>query len=182
MKISETTLPGVLVIEPTVFGDQRGFFKETWQLGRYRDMNAGEQFVQDNLSRSRQGTLRGLHYQMEHTQGKLMQALIGEIYDVVVDLRKSSPTFGQSHGEILSADNHKQLYVPPGFAHGFYVMSESADVFYKCTDIYHPASERSLLWNDPALKIDWPITGEPLLSEKDKTGKPFAEAEYFEDL
>lgn len=182
MQIKETGLNGVYVVEPTVYGDHRGFFKETWQQGRYEENNLGTGFVQDNISRSVQGTLRGLHYQMQQTQGKLVQAISGQIYDVAVDMRRSSSTFGQWHGELLTCENHKQLYVPPGFAHGFCVISKTADVFYKCTDIYHPQSERTLLWNDPVLAIEWPLEAmsvAPILSEKDIAGLPFSEAESF---
>jgi dTDP-4-dehydrorhamnose 3,5-epimerase len=182
MKIHETALQGVYVIEPKVYGDHRGFFKETWQRDRYEDNRLGADFVQDNISRSVRGTLRGLHYQMEQTQGKLVQAIAGKIFDVAVDMRRSSPTFGKWHGEFLSSENHKQLYVPTGFAHGFCVISDSAEVFYKCTDFYHPESERTLLWNDPELGIEWPLAEmkvDPILSEKDAHGIPFAQADSF---
>ncbi|MCL4116669.1 UNVERIFIED_CONTAM: hypothetical protein GTU68_013975, partial [Idotea baltica] len=182
VQIQETPLNDVYVIEPKVFGDHRGFFKETWQQGRYADNSLGNGFVQDNISRSIRGTLRGLHYQMDQTQGKLVQTISGEIYDVAVDMRRSSSTFGKWYGDFLSSDNHKQLYVPPGFAHGFCVISETADVLYKCTDFYHPQSERTLLWNDPALGIDWPLERmavAPILSEKDIAGVAFANAETF---
>jgi len=183
MHIQETSLHGAYIIEPDVFGDHRGFFKETWQRDRYEDQRVGADYVQDNISRSVRGTLRGLHYQMVQTQGKLVQAFSGRIFDVAVDMRRSSPTFGKWHGEILSSENHKQLYVPPGFAHGFCVLSDVAEVFYKCTDFYHPESERTLLWNDPDLGIEWPLAEmgvEPILSEKDQHGVPFAQADVFE--
>ncbi len=174
MNVETTAIPGLLVITPKVFGDARGFFFETWQQERYEAAGVREVFVQDNLSRSAHGVLRGLHYQTQHTQGKLVQVLEGEVYDVAVDLRAGSPTFGQWHAEVLSADNRKQFWVPAGFAHGFCVTSEFALFAYKCSDRYHPQSEVSLLWNDPALGIPWPIT-EPTLSEKDRNGIALAD-------
>lgn len=167
MKIISTPLPGVIVIEPRVFGDSRGFFMETYQAKRYEDAGIKESFVQDNASRSRKGVLRGLHYQLKHPQGKLVSVSRGEIFDVAVDIRVGSPTFGQHYSQILSEENHLQMYIPPGFAHGFCVMSDVADFSYKCTDYYDVASERSLTWNDPQLEIVWPLT-EVTLSEKDK--------------
>jgi len=168
MKINQTNLGGVLHIEPKVFGDTRGFFLETYNKQRYMDAGFPDmEFVQDNHSRSSKGVLRGLHYQINNPQGKLVQVATGSVFDVVVDIRVGSPTFGQWYGCILSEENHHQLWVPPKFAHGFCVLSESADFVYKCTDYYHSSDEGSLLWNDPAINIEWPITG-PLLSEKDK--------------
>lgn len=179
MEVRRTSLPEVLLIEPQVFGDARGFFKETYQRERYSESGISVEFVQDNYSRSCQGTLRGLHYQLEHPQGKLVQVIRGEIQDVAVDLRRSSPTFGQHVTVELSESNHRQLYIPPGFAHGFYVLSEVAEFCYKCSDYYHPEHEHTLLWNDPALGIDWKIEGEPILSEKDEQGKLLADAALF---
>ena len=167
MRIQDTALPGVLVIEPKVFGDARGFFLETYNRERYREAGIDLDFVQDNLSRSRQGTLRGLHFQNPHAQGKLVWVLEGEVFDVAVDIRRDSPTFGQWVGATLSAENKRQFFVPPGFAHGFCVTSESALFAYKCTDLYAPQCEGSVLWCDEDIGIEWPIA-EPLLSEKDK--------------
>lgn len=167
MKVLETALPGVFVIEPKVFGDQRGFFLETFQDKRFADAGIVEKFVQDSLSRSRKGVMRGLHYQIEHAQGKLVFVNRGIIFDVAVDIRKGSPTFGQYYSHILSEDNHLQMYIPPGFAHGFCVLSDLADVAYKCTDYYCPESERGVAWNDPELGIEWPFT-DVIVSEKDK--------------
>lgn len=167
MRIQDTALPGVLIIEPKVFGDARGFFLETYNQKRYREAGLELDFVQDNLSRSRQGTLRGLHYQNPHAQGKLVYVLEGEVYDVAVDVRRDSPTFGQWVGVTLSSENKRQFYVPPGFAHGFCVTSEHAMFAYKCTDLYAPQCEGSVLWCDEDIGIDWPIS-DPLLSEKDE--------------
>lgn len=166
MKVFETKLPGVLVLEPEVFSDSRGSFMETWSKRRYEDVGINEDFVQDNVSFSRKGVLRGLHYQFPHAQGKLIQVLSGEVFDVAVDIRVGSATFGKWVAEILSGDNHRQLYIRPGFAHGFYVMSESAVFSYKCTDYYNREAESGIIWNDPELNIDWPGE-EPLLSAKD---------------
>lgn len=169
MKVSETSLPGVLLIEPRVFGDARGFFKETYHTRRYADHGVpgtGLSFVQDNYSRSARGVLRGLHFQRRHPQGKLVQVVRGVVFDVVVDIRPSSTTCGQWYGIELSADNHRQLWVPPGMAHGFCVLSDLADFQYKCTDFYRPDDEGGIAWNDPAIAIDWPIA-EPILSDKD---------------
>lgn len=166
MKVVETRLPGVLIIEPKVFGDERGFFQETYHEQRYQEMGIKERFVQDNHSRSGKGVLRGLHYQLKHPQGKLVRVTQGEVFDVAVDIRQGSPTFGQWHGTILSDENHRQYYVPPGFAHGFLVLSESADFLYKCTDYYYPEDEGAVAWNDPTLGIEWPLT-EVSLSKKD---------------
>lgn len=166
MNVTELELPGVLVIEPKVFGDERGFFLETYHRQRYREAGIPRPFVQDNHSRSQRGVLRGLHYQLTHPQGKLVMAVKGEIFDVAVDIRRGSRTYGQWAGAILSEKNHKQIYVPEGFAHGFCVLSEVADVIYKCTDVYTPGDDFGICWSDPDIGIDWPA-GTPLLSEKD---------------
>jgi dTDP-4-dehydrorhamnose 3,5-epimerase len=167
MKVMPTELPGVLRVEPRVFGDSRGFFVETFQAQRYQEAGIPGPFVQDNLSRSVKGTLRGLHFQEPDGQGKLVQVLAGAVWDVVVDVRKGSPTFGKWMGAELSSGNKWQLWIPPGFAHGFCVLSDSADFFYKVTSPYAPESERCVLWNDPDLAITWPVK-EPLLSPKDQ--------------
>ena len=182
MKFVETPLKDVFLLEPSVFGDQRGFFMETWNIETFNQAGFDLKFVQDNHSRSAQGILRGLHYQTEHTQGKLVRVTSGEVFDVAVDLRRSSPTLGQWYGVTLSAENHRMLWVPPGFAHGFYVTSEYADFLYKCTDIYHPASEKALAWNDPTLGIEWPLPAgeEPQLSTKDVAGLTWDETPLFE--
>ena len=180
MQVLKTEIPGVSIIEPGVFEDSRGLFKETYERNRYADAGIAEEFVQDNLSRSCRGTLRGLHYQRQHPQGKLVQVFRGEIFDVAVDLRRNSPQFGKWVGVILSESNHRQFYVPEGFAHGFCVLSETADVFYKCTDFYHPEHERTLLWNDPDVNIQWPLQAEPILSEKDGKGTLLSEIDAFE--
>lgn len=174
MEVEPTSLPDVLLIKPRVFADERGFFLESYRRERYRELGITGDFVQDNHSRSARGTLRGMHYQLNHPQGKLVQVTRGEVFDVAVDLRKNSPTFGCWTGVILSDENHHQLYVPPGFAHGFCVLSETVDFVYKCTEIYHPQDEHVLLWNDPAVGIEWPLAA-PLLSAKDQQGKPLAE-------
>jgi len=182
MKIIETAIPDVKIIEPAVFGDERGFFMETWQQKKFEELVAPRSFVQDNHSKSAKGILRGLHYQTENTQGKLVRVVAGEVFDVAVDMRRSSPTFGQWVGVLLSADNKRQLWVPEGFAHGFYVTSDSAEFVYKCTDYYNPNHEHTLQWNDPTVGIEWPVAEgvEPLLSEKDRTGKLFNEAVFFD--
>lgn len=182
MKFVETPLKDVYLVEPTVFGDQRGFFMETWNREAFRNAGFDLDFVQDNHSRSAHGILRGLHFQMEHTQGKLVRVTSGEVFDVAVDLRRSSPTLGQWFGVSLSAQNQRMLWVPPGFAHGFYVTSDYADFIYKCTDVYHPASEKTLAWNDPAVGIAWPVpAGEtPQLSAKDAEGLSWDEAPRFD--
>ena len=180
MEVRKTEIPGVLVIEPRVFADGRGLFKETYQSERYRDAGLTSGFVQDNLSRSFRGALRGLHFQIKHPQGKLLQVFRGEVFDVAVDLRRDSAAFGKWLGVTLSEENHLQLYVPPGIAHGFYVISETADVFYKCTDFYYPEHERTLLWNDAEVGIRWPLEGEPILSDKDRNGQPLSKIECFE--
>ncbi|MCY1352467.1 dTDP-4-dehydrorhamnose 3,5-epimerase [compost metagenome] len=167
MKVIETALPRVLIIEPKVFGDTRGFFLESFHVERYRDAGIDLPFVQDNHSRSPRGVLRGLHFQRTRPQGKLVSVSRGAVYDVAVDINPESPTCGQFVGVELSDDNHHQLWIPPGYAHGFCVLSEVADFQYKCTDLYFPADEGGLIWNDPDVNIPWPVT-EPLLSEKDK--------------
>jgi len=174
-------IPDVLVIEPKVFGDARGFFFESFNARTFRDATGrDEPFVQDNHSRSARGVLRGLHYQIRQPQGKLVRVVRGAVFDVAVDLRRASPTFGRWTGVELSEDNHRQLWVPPGFAHGFVVLSESADFLYKTTEYYAPEHERCLKWDDPAVGIDWPLAGEPLLSAKDRDGKSLAACEVFE--
>jgi dTDP-4-dehydrorhamnose 3,5-epimerase len=167
MKVYPTRLQGVYLIEPRVFTDPRGFVMETWQSDRYRQAHIPGPFVQDNYSYSTRGVLRGLHYQLKHPQGKLVQVLQGEVFDVAVDIRHGSPTCGHWTGAILSGGNHRQLYIPPDFAHGFCVLSETAHFFYKCTDFYTPGDEYGLRWDDPALGIEWPVTT-PLLAEKDR--------------
>ncbi|MCK5425815.1 MAG: dTDP-4-dehydrorhamnose 3,5-epimerase [Emcibacter sp.] len=181
MKFTKTAIPDLITIEPKVFGDDRGFFMETWRADDFSENGIDGNFVQDNHSKSKQGILRGLHYQIKQPQGKLVRVVSGEIYDVAVDMRKSSPTYGQWAAVILSANNNKMLWVPAGFAHGFYVMSDEAEFVYKCTDYYAPEYERSLLWNDPDLAIEWPLVDgkPPLLSEKDKAGVLFSAAEAF---
>jgi dTDP-4-dehydrorhamnose 3,5-epimerase len=182
MKISQTAIPDVLVVEPEIHGDERGFFMETYRADQLAAAGISALFVQDNHSGSRQGILRGLHYQIRQPQGKLVRVIAGEIFDVAVDIRRSSPTCGRSVGMHLSAQNHRQLWLPVGFAHGFYVISEWAEVVYKATDYYAPEWERSLLWNDPALAIAWPLTpgSEPQLSAKDRLGIKIADAELFD--
>ena len=174
MQVYETDLSGVLIVEPKVFGDQRGFFMETWNQNAYAAAGITAAFVQDNLSMSKKGILRGLHYQKPNTQGKLVYVLQGEVFDVIVDIRAGSPTFGQSINIVLSADNKRQVYIPPGFAHGFCVTSDSAMFAYKCTDRYNPQAEVSVLWNDPDLNIPWPESN-PELSAKDKQGVRLAD-------
>lgn len=171
-------IPEVILVEPQRFGDMRGFFMETYQYEIFATNGIAPHFVQDNHSRSAKGVLRGLHYQKDpQAQGKLLKVVVGEIFDVAVDIRRGSPTFGQWVGEILSAENGRLLYVPPGFAHGFCVLSETADLLYKTTAYYHPASDRGIIWNDPQVNIAWPIT-EPLLSTKDAQLPPLAEADF----
>jgi dTDP-4-dehydrorhamnose 3,5-epimerase len=166
MKITETELPGVLIIEPQVFGDERGFFLESFHAERYREAGIDMAFVQDNHSRSRKGVLRGLHFQRRHPQGKLVRASRGSIFDVAADIDPASPTFGQYVGVTLSDENHRQMWIPPGYAHGFCVLSDEADFEYKCTDLYYPNDEGGVLWSDPDLNIQWPLS-DPLLSAKD---------------
>ncbi len=174
MQVLTTSLPGVLILEPRVFGDARGFFMESWNRARYAEAGIDVDFVQDNLSFSRRGVLRGLHFQNPHAQGKLVYVLQGAVYDVAVDIRVGSPTFGQWAAVELSAENRRQFYIPPGFAHGFCVTSETALFAYKCTDLYHPETEGCVLWNDPDLAIDWPLA-DPELSAKDRAGQRLAE-------
>lgn len=175
MKIQLTELPGVIVIEPEVFTDARGYFLETYNAKTFAEAGIGEQFVQDNQSQSKRGVLRGLHYQKEQAQGKLIRVLLGEIFDVVVDLRPESSTCGKWSGFSLLAREQKVIWIPKGFAHGFYTLSETAEVAYKVTEFYAPEHERVILWNDPDLAIHWPLQGEPILSEKDKAGHSFRE-------
>ncbi|MBL8467103.1 dTDP-4-dehydrorhamnose 3,5-epimerase [Methyloversatilis discipulorum] len=184
MKVIETGIAGLLVLEPKVFGDARGFFMESFNARTFAEVTGLKDvdFVQDNHSRSGRGVLRGLHYQVRQPQGKLVRVTQGSVFDVAVDLRRSSPTFGQWYGVELSGENHRQFWVPAGFAHGFYVLSESADFLYKTTDYYAPEYERSLAWNDPTVGVQWPLAGEPLLSAKDLAGKPLGECEVFEGL
>jgi dTDP-4-dehydrorhamnose 3,5-epimerase len=180
IQVTATALPEVKIIEPKVFGDARGYFYESFNAREFAEhVESGVEFVQDNHSRSAKGVLRGLHYQIEHAQGKLVRAVEGEVFDVAVDIRKSSPNFGKWVGVHLSAENHRQLWVPPGFAHGFVVLSESAQFLYKTTDYWYQAHERSIVWNDPEIGIEWPIEFEPLLAAKDAAGKRLAEAEVF---
>lgn len=176
MKITETELPGVLIIEPQVFGDERGFFLESFHAGRYREAGIDMAFVQDNHSRSRKGVLRGLHFQRRHPQGKLVRASRGSIFDVAADIDPASPTFGQYVGVTLSDENHRQMWIPPGYAHGFCVLSDEADFEYKCTDLYYPNDEGGVLWSDPDLNIQWPLS-DPLLSAKDLALPPLADLE-----
>lgn len=182
MKFIETDIADVKILEPAVFGDERGFFMETFRADEFVRQTGAKPFVQDNHSKSAQGILRGLHYQLEHTQGKLVRVVSGAVFDVAVDMRQSSPTFGRWVGVELSAENKRQLWVPEGFAHGFYVLTESAEFVYKCTDYYHPQSEASLLWNDSTVGIDWPLVNgaAPKLSAKDLNGLAFAEAPKFD--
>ena len=180
MKPVTTQLPDVMLIEPKVFGDARGFFMESWNRKTFAGLGLDLDFVQDNHSRSARGVLRGLHYQLHQPQGKLVRVTQGAVYDVAVDLRRSSPNFGKWTGHELSAENHHMLWVPPGFAHGFLVLSESADFLYKTTEYYAPEHERCVLWNDPAIGIEWPQGGgEPLLSAKDKVGSLLKDAEVY---
>ena len=183
MKAIPTEIPDVIILEPRVFPDARGFFMETYHARKLAELGITAQFVQDNHSRSQRGTLRGLHYQIRQTQGKLVRVVNGEIFDVAVDLRRHSPTFGRWTGAILSADNKRQLWVPPGFAHGIYALSETIDLLYKCTDYYAPEWERTIIWNDPQINIAWPLLDgqPPVLSVKDQQGQPFAQAEMFEE-
>ena len=180
MKAIPTAIPDVLVIEPAVFGDARGFFFESWNRRAFGELLGRDvAFVQDNHSASAQGVLRGLHYQVRQPQGKLVRVVAGEVFDVAVDLRRASGTFGKWVAEWLSAENHRMMWVPPGFAHGFLVLSERAEFLYKTTDYYAPEHERTLLWNDPALGIPWPVRGEPVLKPKDAAGARLADAETF---
>lgn len=166
MKIAKTPIPDLLLIQPRVFSDERGFFLETFRRRGFEDQGIGLEFVQDNHSRSRKGVLRGLHFQKNYPQGKLIYVISGAIFDVALDIRRESPSFGRWHGAVLSDENHHQLWIPPGCAHGFCVISEQVDLVYKCTDYYHPEDEGGIIWNDPELKIKWPIAN-PIVSEKD---------------
>jgi dTDP-4-dehydrorhamnose 3,5-epimerase len=181
MQYIDTAIADVKIIEPKVFGDERGFFMETFREDEFHKHCGVVNFIQDNHSKSSHGILRGLHYQLKNTQGKLVRVTSGEVYDVAVDMRQSSPTYGQHVGVVLSGENKRQLWVPEGFAHGFYVMSDSAEFVYKCTDYYAPQYEVSLLWSDPFLNIDWPLTNgqQPLLSSKDNNGHLFLDAPKF---
>jgi dTDP-4-dehydrorhamnose 3,5-epimerase len=174
MKRIETDIEGLFFIEPTLFQDERGYFFEIFHQSKFADMGIAEEFVQDNQSKSLRGTLRGLHYQIQHSQAKLCRVIQGEVLDVAVDIRRGSPTFGRSVSAILSADNKLQIFIPAGFAHGYLVLSEAAEFIYKCSDFYYPQHERGLLWSDPALGIDWKIDN-PMLSEKDKKHLPLAQ-------
>lgn len=181
MKFIATDISDVVLIEPQVFGDERGFFMETWHAEKFTEAGIDAAFVQDNHSRSVQGTLRGLHYQLKQPQGKLVRVISGEVFDVAVDFRKDSPTFGKWVGFMLSAENRKMLWVPPGFGHGFYVTSETAEFVYKCTDFYAPEHEKTVYWDDPDLAIQWPLLPNvsPLLSPKDESGVRFTDAELY---
>lgn len=179
MKLRTTGIPGVALLEPRVYADARGFFYESWNKRTLHELQIDADFVQDSHSRSVKGTLRGLHYQVQQVQGKLLRVIAGEVFDVVVDLRRSSPNFGKHVALRLNAETPQMLWVPPGFAHGFAVLTPYAEVLYKMTDYYAPQHERSLLWNDPALGIAWPLEGAPLLSAKDAAGIPLAHAETY---
>lgn len=181
MKFTETTLTDAILIEPKVFGDERGFFLESWNADAFASAGLDLKFVQDNHSKSAAGVLRGLHYQKPHPQGKLVRVTRGAVFDVIVDLRKQSPTFGEHEGFRLDDTNHHMLWVPPGFAHGFLTLEDDTHFLYKCTSPYHPACEHSLLWSDPHLAIDWPLDGlEPVVSAKDQAGQSFSDAPVFE--
>ncbi len=184
MKVIETAISDVKIIEPTVFTDERGFFMESWNQQVFETEVSGKpvHFVQDNHSKSKQGTLRGLHYQLQNTQGKLIRVIAGELFDVAVDIRKDSPTFGHWIGVYLSAENKRQLWIPEGFAHGFYVVSEEAESVYKCTDYYNPQAEISILWDMPEFGIDWPLKAPPLLSHKDSRGSALSYDELLQQL
>jgi dTDP-4-dehydrorhamnose 3,5-epimerase len=179
LNVISTRLSGVLVLEPKTFGDARGFFLESYNERTWAEVGIRDRFVQDNHSLSARGVLRGLHYQICHPQGKLIRVAVGEIFDVAVDLRRSSPTFGQWYGTNLSGENNRQMWVPVGFAHGFSVLSESAHVLYKTTDFYTPECERTIAWNDPDLAVDWRLSGNPVVSGKDQHGTRFNDAETF---
>jgi dTDP-4-dehydrorhamnose 3,5-epimerase len=179
VKITPTELPDVLLIEPRVFSDDRGFFFESWNRRALAAAGLDAEFVQDNHSRSARNVLRGLHYQIEHAQGKLVRVCAGEVFDVAVDIRKRSPTFGRWTGAMLSAQNKHMLWIPPGYAHGFLVLSEAAEFLYKTTDYWYPEHERTLLWSDPALSIAWPLDGEPVVAAKDAAGRPLAVADVY---
>lgn len=179
MEVVKTPIEGVLLIKPQVFGDERGYFVETWQKERYEAAGINLPFVQDNHSKSTKGILRGLHFQKQHPQGKLVMVSLGEVFDVAVDIRKGSPTFDKWFGAILNQENQNQLWIPPGMAHGFVVLSDVAHFHYKCTDFYHPGDEGSIRWNDPTIGIDWPYKEEPVLSAKDQIAPFFKDALEF---
>jgi len=180
MRFLPTALPGVILIEPEVYGDERGFFMESWNERAFAEAGIDARFVQDNHSRSARGVLRGIHYQLTRPQGKLVRVTAGSVYDIAVDLRRSSPTFGQWLGMVLSAENRRILWVPPGFGHGFLTLSDETDFLYKCSDFYAPEDERSIAWNDPDLAIDWPLGDMiPMLSARDRAGKALADAEVY---
>lgn len=180
MKVTPTAIPDVLVIEPKVFGDERGFFFENWNRRTFKGLGITADFVQDNHSKSARNVLRGLHYQIQHPQGKLVRVITGEVFDVAVDLRKSSPTFGKWVGYSLSADNKRMVWIPPGFAHGFLTLSDTAEFLYKTTDYWYPEHERSLLWSDPQLAIDWPFDSAPIIAAKDAAGLTLESCEAFD--
>ena len=180
MNVIDTAIPEVKILKPRIFGDERGFFMESYNRRVFNELlGIDVEFVQDNHSRSIKNVLRGLHYQIQQAQGKLVRVISGEVFDVAVDMRKSSPHFGQAVSRVLTADNHEQMWIPPGFAHGFLVLSEEAEFLYKTTDFYAPEHERTVLWNDPHLEIDWPLTAAPLLSDKDRQGLLFSQAEAY---
>ena len=180
MKITDTTIPDVLILEPRVFGDERGFFFESFNERTWQELTGLDiRFVQHNHSRSARNVLRGLHYQIRQPQGKLVRVVAGEVFDVAVDIRQGSPTFGRSFGTLLSAENRRQMWIPTGFAHGFCVTSDSAEFLYLTTDYWAPEHERCILWNDPDLAVPWPLSGEPLVSDKDRSGTPFRQADLF---
>ena len=179
MNVTPTELPDVLLIEPRVFADERGFFFESYNRRALAEAGLAGEFVQDNHSRSKRGVLRGLHYQIERAQGKLVRVTLGEVFDVAVDIRRSSPTFGRWTGMVLSAENKRMLWIPPGYAHGFLVTSEAAEFLYKTTDYWYPEFERTLLWNDPAVGIEWPLARAPTVAAKDAAGRPLALAEVY---
>lgn len=182
VEIKKTSIEGVLIIEPKVFGDDRGYFMETYNEPEFKAKGVPYDFVQDNQSKSTKGVLRGLHYQINHPQAKLVRVLEGEVFDVAVDLRKGSPTYGKWEGVLLSGENKKMFMIPRGFAHGFVVLSDTAIFAYKCDDVYHPNDEGGIMWNDPDIGVQWPFEGEPLLSEKDKHHVPFKESKIEFDL
>lgn len=180
MNVIDTAIPEVKILKPHIFGDERGFFMESYNRRVFNELlGIDVEFVQDNHSRSIKNVLRGLHYQIQQAQGKLVRVISGEVFDVAVDMRKSSPHFGQAVSRVLTADNHEQMWIPPGFAHGFLVLSEEAEFLYKTSDFYAPEHERTVLWNDSDLAIDWPLTATPLLSDKDRQGLPFSQAEAY---
>jgi dTDP-4-dehydrorhamnose 3,5-epimerase len=180
MNVIDTAIPEVKILKPRIFGDERGFFMESYNRRVFNELlGIDVEFVQDNHSRSIKNVLRGLHYQIQQAQGKLVRVISGEVFDVAVDMRKSSPHFGQAVSRVLTADNHEQMWIPPGFAHGFLVLSEEAEFLYKTSDFYAPEHERTVLWNDSDLVIDWPLTAAPLLSDKDRQGLPFSQAEAY---